>query len=447
MWQRRAYTQRRTETDRTTMESVRRIPSTVSTMTTHRSWLGICSMIVGVAVLATACSDAGSPSTSRASGTLVTRLTDAPFPTDQVRSVDVFVVRVDARSADVSDAEADQSLGDQSSAASGWTTVATPNKSFDLLSLQNGVVAALGEASLPAGTYNGFRLVIDQSKSSATLKTGMTLTGGSSPGIKFPSAGQSGIKIQLAQPVVIVAGTETDLLIDFNVDQSFVLRGNSIDQNGLLFKPVINATITNLALTNSNVRIANATDGALTLLRNGVALPGASNIAFGASSACSSVNATTPALTVTQAGSSTALSGFAPTLVAGHPFTFVAYPGSAGAIQFASIQQAITTPSGQSGLRAFNGTAGATGFDVYVTAPGAPLGAATISNVAAGTASPTFVSIPAGAAQIRLTSTGSTTVVLDVGTQTLTAGQNTMLIIAPPAAGSTSPRAFLVAGC
>ena len=404
-------------------------------------------MSIGVAMLAAACSDAGSPSTSTASGILVTRLTDAPFPTDQVKSVDVFVVRVDARAADVSDADANQSLTAESSAASGWTTAATPNKSFDLLSLQNGIVAALGEASLPAGTYNGFRLVIDQSKSSATLKTGMTLTAGSTPGIKFPSAGQSGIKVQLAQPVVIVAGTETDLLIDFNVDQSFVLRGNSIDQNGLLFKPVINASITNLALTNSNVRIANAIDGALTLLRNGVALPGASNVAFGTASACNSVNATTPALSVTQAGSSTALSGFTPTLAAGHPFTFVAYPGSAGAVQFASIEQAITTASGQSGLRAFNGTAGASGFDVYVTAPGAPLGAAAIANVAAGTASPSFVSVPAGPAKIRLTSTGSTTVVLDLGTQTLTAGENTMLIIAPPAASATTPRAFLVAGC
>ena len=404
-------------------------------------------MSIGVAMLATACSDAGSPSTSKAAGVLVTRLTDAPFPTDEVRSVDVFVVRVDARSADVSDADANQSLGAESSAASGWTTVATPNKSFDLLSLQNGIVAALGEASLPAGTYNGFRLVIDQSKSSATLKTGMTLTGGSTPGIKFPSAGQSGIKVQLAQPVAIVAGTETDLLIDFNVDQSFVLRGNSIAQNGLLFKPVLNASITNLALTNSNVRIANATDGALTLLRNGVALPGSSNIAFGTASACNSVDATTPALTVTQAGSSIALSGFAPTLVAGHPFTFVAFPASGGAVQFASIQQAITTASGQSGLRAFNGAASATGFDVYVTAPGAPLGAATIANVAPGTASASPVSTPGGAAQIRLTPTGSATVVLDLGMQTLTAGENTMLIIAPPATGSTSPRAFLVAGC
>ena len=411
----------------------------------------VCStLVLGGALLAVACSDSGSTSPSLSgSGTLVTRLTDAPFPTDEVRSVDIFVVRVDARVADVSDDEANQSLTDQSSASSGWKTIATPNASFNLLSLQNGITAALGEATLPAGTYDGFRLIIDQDKSSATLKTGMVLDGGSTPGIKFPSAGQSGIKIVLAQPVSIIAGTETDLLVDFNVDQSFVLRGNTIDKNGLLFKPVVNASITNLALTNSNVRLANATDGALNLLQSGSALAGASNIAFGASSACNSVSATTPALTITQGSSSTALPGFSPTLSAGHPFTFVAFPGAtAGSVQFATIEQAIGTATGQAGLRAFNATALATGFDVYVTAPGAPLGGtATFTNVAAGAPSASTVSVAAGGSQVRLTATGSTTVLLDFGTQTFTAGQNTMLIIAPPATNTTAVRAFLVPAC
>ena len=413
------------------------------------SSFSVCStLILGGALLALGCSDSGSTSL-RSSGVLVARLTDAPFPTDEVKSVDVFIVRVDARLADVTDDEANQSVSAESSSSGGWKTVATPNASYDLLSLQNGISATLGQAMLPAGTYNGFRLVIDQDKSSATLKTGMVLNGGSTPGIKFPSAGQSGIKIVLAQPVTIVAGTETDLLVDFNVDQSFVLRGNTIDKNGLLFKPVINASITNLALTNSNVRLANATDAAVNLLQNGTPLPGASSIAFGASSACNSVNATTPALTVTQGSSTTPLSGFSPTLSAGHPFTFVAFPGqAAGTVQFASIQQAISAAAGETGLRAFNATALAAGLDVYVTAPGAPLGAAaTIANVAAGAPSASVVSVPAGASQVRITATGSTTILLDFGTQTFTAGENTMLIVAPPAANTTALRAFLVPAC
>lgn len=418
--------------------------SALPTMT-RSTRISICSTLaLGALLLAIACSDSTSPSGTK--GMLVTRLTDAPFPTDQVKSVDVYVVRVDARQSDVTDADANTALDDQSSAASGWKTVATPNKSFDLLSLQNGIAAALGQASLPAGTYSGFRLVIDQSKSSATLKDGTVLNGGSTPGIKFPSAGESGIKILLADPVKIVANTETDLLVDFNVGQSFVLRGTTIEQNGLLFKPVISASVTNLALTNSNVRLANATDGALDLLRGGSALPGASDVTFGTSSACNSVNTTTPSLAIVPTGATTPLPGFSPTLTAGHPFTFVAYPGAGSAIQFATIEQAVPV-SGQQGLRVFNATSMTTAFDVYVTAPGAPLGSATVSNVAAGTASASTVNVPAGSSQIRLTATGSTTVLLDAGTQTFGAGENTMLIIAPPAANTTAPRLFLVAGC
>ena len=39
------------------------------------------------------------------------------------------------------------------------------------------------------------------------------------------------------------AAATTKVLIDFDVAQSFVLRGNSLAQNGLLFKPVIRGTL------------------------------------------------------------------------------------------------------------------------------------------------------------------------------------------------------------
>jgi len=47
-----------------------------------------------------------------------------------------------------------------------------------------------------------------------------------------------------------------------------------------------------------------------------------------------------------------------------------------------------------------------------------------------------------------VTSTGLLTALFpDLVSQTLTAGTNYTLIIAPPAGGSTTLRAFLVAGC
>jgi hypothetical protein len=52
----------------------------------------------------------GTDTAPRGMGTLVVQLTDAPFPTDSVKSVDIFVVRVDGRVEDVDEATADQNV-------------------------------------------------------------------------------------------------------------------------------------------------------------------------------------------------------------------------------------------------------------------------------------------------------------------------------------------------
>jgi len=186
----------------------------------------------------------GSDTAPRGMGTLVVQLTDAPFPTDSVKSVDIFVVRVDGRVEDVDDASADTHVATESeSEGDGWKTLATPNASINLLELQNGVVSTVGEAKIDAASYRGFRLVIDPSKSSVTLKNGQVLTNTSSPSVMFPSASRSGIKIALASPVVVGEDGKTTMVVDFDVASSFVMRGNSLAQNGLLFKPVIRATV------------------------------------------------------------------------------------------------------------------------------------------------------------------------------------------------------------
>ena len=397
-------------------------------------------------MLAAACSDDGTlPKLGGSSetGTVLVKLTDAPFPTDQVKSVDIFVVRVDGRVSDVSDADADQDLDNNGS--TGWRTIATPGASFDLLSLQNGASATLGSAPLGVGTYSGLRLVIDVSQSSVTLKDGTKLTGGSNPGIVFPSAGRSGLKINLTKPLTVVGGATTTLLIDFDVANSFVLRGNTILQNGLLFKPTITGSVIDAATVNASIRLANATDVALDLVQGTTAVTGGGNLAFGASSACTSVNAATPNLSIRTTGTTTALAGFTPVLTAGTSYTVVAYPNGANTA-FITVANTFTPTTGQAGLRVINGSGILTAFDAFVTASGAPLGTATFSGVlnAGNTA---FVSVPAGSQQIRLTAAGSPVVLLDLGSQSFTAGQNYTLVIAPPASGQTAPRAFLVAGC
>ena len=192
-----------------------------------------------------ACSDSSGTGT----GLLRVRLTDAPFPFSEVARVDVYVVRVDARKAPTTEAATADETNHE-----GWTTVATPNALVNLLDLRNGKTLALGETPLPLGSYNGFRLILDTSKSSITLADGST------PPISFPSAGQSGLKVKLDEPVEVTEGGST-LILDFDVGRSFVMRGNR-PANGFNFKPVIRAVAQLTGSVSGSVR-ANSATGAV----------------------------------------------------------------------------------------------------------------------------------------------------------------------------------------
>lgn len=195
------------------------------------------------AIALTGCSDSSGTGT----GTLSVRLTDAPFPFSEVASVDAFIVRVDARKAEPTDAEA----ADESN-QEGWTTVATPNALVNLLDLSDGKTTNLGATTLPTGTYNGFRLIIDPSQSSMTLKDG------THPDIKFPSAGQSGIKVQLDQPIELTENGSV-MTLDFDVGRSFVTRGNNA-RNGFIFRPVVRAVAQDITgSVTGSVRATSAT--------------------------------------------------------------------------------------------------------------------------------------------------------------------------------------------
>ena len=203
----------------------------------------LAAMALGAIGLA-GCSDTSGTST----GLLTVRLTDAPFPFFDVARVDVFVVRVDARRTEPTDAEAsDESSG-------GWTTVATPNALINLLDLADGKTTNLGATTLATGTYNGFRVVIDPSQSS------MTLNDGTQPAIQFPSAAQSGIKVNLDEPIELTENGSV-MTLDFDVGRSFVLRGNNA-RNGFNFRPVIRAVAQDITGSVSGSVHANSATGA-----------------------------------------------------------------------------------------------------------------------------------------------------------------------------------------
>lgn len=216
---------------------------------------------VGYALSATmlfgvvACSD----STGAGTGTVGVRLTnasvaasvanalasvegEAPLPEGSVKSVDIFVVRVDARRQAPTDAEAAEDTEESDAEESGWVTLAEPNALFDLMKLSDGTNTLLGDAEVAAGAYQGVRLIIDPAKSSVTLNDeANTVIGGESiTGLKFPSAAKTGIKIQLMGGALDVEdGDVTTLVVNFDISKSFVMLGSTIEQNGLLFKPVI----------------------------------------------------------------------------------------------------------------------------------------------------------------------------------------------------------------
>ena len=184
----------------------------------------LCAGIAIATVAFGACSDSSGTGT----GLLTVRLTDAPFPFSEVARVDVFVVRVDAKTV----ATTDEDAADETNHG-GWTTVATPNTLINLLDLGGGRTMNLGATTLATGTYKSFRLILDTDKSSITLKDG------TQPPISFPSAGQSGIKVKLDEPIQLTENGSV-MTLDFDIGRSFVLRGNKAT-NGFNFKPVIHA--------------------------------------------------------------------------------------------------------------------------------------------------------------------------------------------------------------
>ena len=113
----------------------------------------ICRAIFLLASLVTlvslsACGGGGSG--SEGSGTLVLGLTDAATDDYQAIYVTIAEVQVNKGAAEDEDEEA------------GWQTILTPDTTYNLLELVNGVIETLGIAELAAGKYNQMRLILGE---------------------------------------------------------------------------------------------------------------------------------------------------------------------------------------------------------------------------------------------------------------------------------------------
>ena len=191
-------------------------------------------VFAGAAAIAAGC-DGNGNTTSAGPAKLTVLLTDAPFSTANVKSVSIFMREISCRQASVSTDEAADTV------SMGWTSVATPDRAIDLVPLHDGVTLDLGTQTLPAGTWQSCRIVIDPSQSFVELNDGTR------PDVKWPSAAQSGIKVLLNEPVTVEDSSV--LVLDFDIGSSFVLRGNATHNNGLLFKPVVHGVVRDVAAT------------------------------------------------------------------------------------------------------------------------------------------------------------------------------------------------------
>ena len=160
-------------------------------------------------------------------GHLVIKLTDAPFPFDMIEYATVNITKVEIRK--VCDCEED-----------GYPYIELPlpddSNGFNLLDLQNGITADLVDMGIEPGDYDLIRLYVDE----AVLK----VKEGDEYTVKVPSGQQTGIKIFMEPALKVVSELTTEVVLDFNLEKSFVLKGNANTPAGIKgfnFKPVVKA--------------------------------------------------------------------------------------------------------------------------------------------------------------------------------------------------------------
>ena len=395
------------------------------------------------ALLLGACDDDDNTTSLGDNGRLIVRLTDSPALIDSIQRVDIFVVRVDGRLAVASDAEVAANVDN---GGGGWVTLATPNATFDLVALRNGNITLIGDTELPVGTYQAFRVVIDPSKTTVTLKNGRVLTRSSSPGIAFPNLNRIAIRVLPSRPVEIVGGRTNNLIVDFDINQRFVQRGVSIGRDGLVFRPVITATVVDPGVVTAKVRLVNLTRSPITLWQAGDPVDDARKLQDNRGSGCFVVNTLDP-LNVTEGGSAYSIGRFAPVLVPGESYVLVVFGDTLDGLRVVTLPTRFVVPPGRSGLRVFNISGLVDALDITVAGVTASsLGPVTFSDIR-GESISAFVDVAPGFQRIILSRHGSSEALLDIPSLDLLEGQRLTLVILPPVRGLTVPRFFVVPAC
>lgn len=194
------------------------------------------------------------------------------------------------------------------------------------------------------------------------------------------------------------------------------------------------------------LRIVNATDVAIDLTSNGVAVGGSGHVAPRSSSSCLRVDPATTTLRLRVTGALTDLGDFAPSLAPNGTYTVVAFTSDVGTTRSITLSDDFVPTSGLAGLRIVDVAPGLGTLDVYVTPPGEPLGIPSTASIGYGGSTGFFDADP-GTSQVRFTVATTPTLVLDAGPITLVPGERSTMVLAQPAGAGAAPVASLVPAC
>ncbi|MBJ6367393.1 DUF4382 domain-containing protein [Snuella sedimenti] len=163
------------------------------------------------------CNDSESGSANKEAPTISVRLVDAPgdFEAVNVEIVDVMI-----------------KMDDDSDDDNGWLSLEANNETVNLLDFTGGFSKVLVERfPIPEGTLSQMRLVLGDGN---TIVIKNDNDEDETFDLKTPSAQQSGLKLKV--DALIEEGFTYDFILDFDVEKSIVMAGNS---NNIILKPVL----------------------------------------------------------------------------------------------------------------------------------------------------------------------------------------------------------------
>lgn len=148
-------------------------------------------------------------------GTVQVKLTDAPI--DEFSEANITINRIVL-------------VGDEETGLGEGYVLFDGSFTANLLDLQNGIDTLLVRDEVPVGSYSQLRVIVDEDAVVRYLADSTTET------LKIPSGSTSGIKINLPKFEINENEDVVEVLIDFDLNRSFVKAGNS---GKYIFKPVI----------------------------------------------------------------------------------------------------------------------------------------------------------------------------------------------------------------